>query len=134
MDINERTAKDLWKIRHGNKRFVIDFAGRYMCFDDYNDLETLRPVNGSRTQTPYNMGWNIHHIKPCAITGNSKQCNLEITNIVTNSDAGCETTFKTNGETFQSRRLKGTPVFRIFQISIDPEKCVVDHSDEFVEE
>ncbi len=83
-----------WKKFYKANTVGKDFAGREVRLNDH----------GVRS-SPY--GWDIDHILPKALKGKNSNSNLQITNIKTNAQKGCKTSFVINGQLYQVYRIKG---------------------------
>jgi hypothetical protein len=102
MDINEETAKKLWRSRYGNEDNVKDFTGKWMYFYDYGKQKELRESKGGEM---IDYGWNIHHMYPQDLGGTDNKNNLEIVHWETNASASNKTTYTIDGITYRVRKL-----------------------------
>jgi len=112
MKMNRDYALQMWDAVFGSKSLAIDFAGRYIYRDDFNDKVQLRIDNAGHQ---YNFGWNIHHILPISLGGTNETRNLLIVHWMTNSEASDKNTFSINSISYQVRKIKFTSSYGIFQ-------------------
>lgn len=65
MTIDKELALKLWNIIYGDKRFVQDCLGTWICRDAYsNEVVSMRDHEGGSKF--YDYSWNIDHIRPKA--------------------------------------------------------------------
>ena len=65
MTIDKELALKLWNIIYGDKRFVQDCFGTWICRDAYsNEVVSMRDHEGGSKF--YDYSWNIDHIRPKA--------------------------------------------------------------------
>ncbi len=65
MTVDKNTAMQLWNDVFGDKRFVQDCFGTWMCRDAYsNEAVSMQDHNGGSKR--YDYSWNVDHIRPKA--------------------------------------------------------------------
>ncbi|MDR4968997.1 MAG: HNH endonuclease [Acholeplasmataceae bacterium] len=116
MKINKQNALLIWESIFGSNLVALDFTGRYIYKDDFNNKTELRFDNTGRK---YNFGWNIHHILPISLGGTNEIKNLLIVHWKTNAEAAGKNTFSINGILYQVRKIKYTHNYGIFQVETD---------------
>ncbi|MGP1451236.1 MAG: HNH endonuclease [Metamycoplasmataceae bacterium] len=93
MDINKKTANQIWNTYFGKETKTKDFAGRMIVKGAYGDWNSK-------------FSWNIDHILPKKLGGKDNLNNLIPCHILTNQEKGQSfPSFKSNGEEFQIKKV-----------------------------
>ena len=75
MTVDKELAMKLWNDIYGNRRFVKDCFGTWMCRDAYsNEAVSMKDHEGGPKY--YDYSWNVDHIRPKSSFANEKDADF----------------------------------------------------------
>ncbi|WP_036456936.1 HNH endonuclease family protein [Mycoplasmopsis lipofaciens] len=93
MSIDKNTALKIWNFWFNNDTEHVDFAGRIMVKDNYNNRDS-------------HYGWNIDHLIPLTKGGKTTYGNCRPVNILSNDIKGNKTTWEDGDKSYQVKKTK----------------------------